>query len=65
MKGRKGMKYDGLPVAKMMKESPKTGGKKTTTLVSGNPEVVKSAKKKSVGAVSGTAAKPRGDRRPR
>lgn len=51
----------GLPVAPM-KNNPNTAGPATTKVVSGNPDVISSAKKKTVGAAMGTASKPRSDR---
>jgi hypothetical protein len=59
MKGKKG---GGLPVAKMMGDNVKSAGSPATKLAYGNPNVVSEAKKKTMPAAQGTAAKPRGDR---
>ena len=60
MKG-KSKAMGGLPVAPI-KNNPDTAGPATTKVVSGNPDVIASAKKKSVGSAMGAASKPRGDR---
>jgi hypothetical protein len=60
MKGKKSA-MGGLPVASM-KSNPDTAGKATTDVVSGNPDVISSAKKKTIPGAMGTASKPRSDR---
>lgn len=57
----KGKKSGGLPVAPI-KNNPNTAGAATTKVVFGNPNVISEAKKKTMPAAQGTAAKPRGDR---
>lgn len=52
----------GLPIAKMHRGDAKSAGPATTKLASGNPNVVSEAKKKTVPAAMGTAAKARADR---
>lgn len=54
MKGKKG---GGLPVAPMMGANPQSGGAAVKSVISGNPDVIASAKKKTVPAAMGTSAK--------